>query len=144
MAPSGERSERMTDSQRNYDEVEIGHDIGTLEIVLDQQTVAERIALVRWADERPVQQGLAPPGITISQHSRMKFDALPQLRVSIWSRSEHEFLRPFKVGETVTVSGRVVEKYAKRGRNYMVTELETRNQAGEVLLRSRETGVWVE
>lgn len=134
----------MTDSQRNYDAVEIGHDLGTLEIVLDEKTVAERIDLVRWADERPLRQGLAPPGITISQHSRMKFDALSELRVSIWSRSQHEFLKPFPVGETVTISGRVVEKYAKRGRNYMVTELETRNQAGEVLLRSRETGVWVE
>ncbi len=134
----------MTDGQANYDAVTIGHDLGRLEIVLDAATVAERVDLVGWQDGRPVERGLAPPGITISQHSRMKFDALPQLRVSIWSRSEQEFLKPMKIGETVTICGRIVEKYAKRGRNYMVAELETRNEAGEVVMRSRETGIWVE
>lgn len=134
----------MTDSQANYDAVAIGQDLGTLEVVLDEATVADRVDLVGWQDSRPVEQGLAPPGITISQHSRMKFDALSQMRVSIWAKSEHEFLKPMKIGDKVTIRGRVVDKYTKRGRNYMVTELETRDEAGEVLMRSRETGVWVE
>ncbi|MEE8353628.1 MAG: hotdog domain-containing protein [Dehalococcoidales bacterium] len=134
----------MTDSQANYDAVAIGQDLGTLEVVLDEATVADRVDLVGWQDGRPVARGLAPPGITISQHSRMKFDALSQMRVSIWAKSEHEFLKPMKIGDKVTIRGRVVDKYTKRGRNYMVTELETRDEAGEVLMRSRETGVWVE
>ncbi len=134
----------MTDSQANYDEVAIGHDLGTLEIVLDEKAVGDRVNLVGWQDSRPVERGVAPPGITISQHSRMKFDALPLMRVSIWAKSEHEFLNPIKIGDKVTIRGRVVDKYAKRGRNYLVTELETCNEAGEDLMRSRETGVWVE
>lgn len=134
----------MTDSQANYDAVAIGQDLGTLEMVLDEATVADRVDLVRWRDGRPVERGLAPPGITISQHSRMKFDALSQMRVSIWAKSKHEFLKPMKIGDKVTIRGRVVEKYTKRGRNYMVTELETCDEAGEILMRSRETGVWVE
>ncbi len=134
----------MTDSQANYDAVAIGRDLGTLEIVLDEATVADRVDLVRWQDGGPVERGLAPPGITISQHSRMEFDALSQMRVSIWAKSEHEFLKPMKIGDKVTIHGRVVDKYTRRGRNYMVTELETRDEAGEVLMRSRETGVWVE
>lgn len=134
----------MTDSQANYDAVAIGQDLGTLEVMLDEATVADRVDLVGWQDGRPVARGLAPPGITISQHARMKFDALSQMRVSIWAKSEHEFLKPMKIGDKVTIRGRVVDKYTKRGRNYMVTELETRDEAGEVLMRSRETGVWVE
>ncbi len=134
----------ITNSQTSYDAVAIGHDLGTLEIVFDEKAVGDRVNLVNWQDSRPMERELAPPGITISQHSRMKFDALPLMRVSIWTKSEHEFLNPIKIGDRVTIRGRVVDKYARRGRNYLVTELETSNETGEVLMRSRETGVWVE
>ena len=144
MAPSRNMVEEMTDSQIDYETLEIGHDLGTLEMVLDEKAIGDRVNLVGWQDSRPVEQGLAPPGITIWQHARMKFGALPQMRVSIWAKSEHEFLKPMKIGDKVTIRGRIVDKYTKRGRNYMVTELETRDETGEVLMRSRETGVWVE
>jgi acyl-CoA thioesterase FadM len=74
----------------------------------------------------------------------MKFAALPEMRVSIWAKSEHQFLRPMKLGSKITIRGRIVDKYTKRGRNYIVSELETVDEAGEVLMRSRETGVYVE
>jgi exonuclease VII large subunit len=74
----------------------------------------------------------------------MKFNTFKNLRASIWAKSEHEFLKPMKVGSKVTISGRVVEKYEKRGRYYLVSEYETVDEKGEVLMRSRETGVNVE
>ena len=36
------------------------------------------------------------------------------------------------------------EKYTRRGRNYVVTEYETTDESGEVLMRGRETGFYVE
>jgi len=131
-------------SQENFDAIVIGHDLGTFEITLDEKTVNGRIELVQWQAGGLLEKGLVPPGLTISQHAHMKFAALPELRVSIWAKSEQEFLKPMKYGSRIFIRGYVADKYIKRGRNYLVCELETTDESGEILLRSRETGVYVE
>ena len=131
-------------SQENFEAIPIGMELGTFEMTLDEETVKSRTELVQWQAKGPAEKGFAPPGITISHHARMKFEALPDMKVSIWAKSEQEFLKPMKLGSKVFISGKVVDKYVKRGRNYMVTDLETVDEAGEVLLRSRETAVYVE
>jgi acyl dehydratase len=131
-------------SQENYEAIPIGMDLGTFEMTLDEETVKKRIELVQWQARGLAEKGFAPPGLTISHHARMKFEALPEMRVSIWAKSEQEFLKPMKLGSKIFISGKVVDKYVKRGRNYLVTDLETVDEAGEVLLRSRETAVYVE
>ena len=131
-------------SQENFEAIPIGMELGTLEMTLDEETVKDRTGLVQWQAKGPAESGFAPPGITISQHARMKFTALPKMNVSIWAKSEQEFLKPMKLGSKIFIRGRIVDKYAKRGRNYMVTDLETVDEAGEVLIRSRETAVYVE
>ena len=131
-------------SQENFEAIPIGMELGTFEMTLDEETVKSRTELVQWQTKGPAEKGFAPPGITISHHARMKFEALPEMRVSIWAKSEQEFIKPMKLGSKVFISGKVVDKYVKRGRNYMVTDLETVDESGEVLLRSRETAVYVE
>lgn len=134
----------MTDSQANFEAIPIGQDMGTFEMTLDEQTVKDRVELVQWQAGGLAEKGFVPPGLTISQHARMKFAALSEMRVSIWAKSEQEFLKPMKAGSKIFIRGTIVDKYTKRGRNYLVTELETTDESGDVLLRSRETGVYVE
>ena len=134
----------MTDNQLDYEALQIGHDLGTMAVVLDAKAVAERVNVVGWENEGPASRGFAPPGVTIRFHFAMKIMALPRMHAAIWAKSEHEFLGSMRVGEKVTIRGRVVDKYTKRGRDYMVTEFETTGESGDVLLRSRETAVWVE
>lgn len=131
-------------SQENFEAIPIGMDLGTFEMMLNEETVRNRTGLVQWQAKGPAEKGFAPPGFTISHHARMKFEALPEMRVSIWAKSEHEFLKPMKLGDKIFIRGRIVDKYVKRGRNYMVTDLETIDEAGEVLMRSRETAIYVE
>ena len=132
------------ESQDNYETIPIGMDLGTLEIKLDEATIKDRTELVQWQTKGPAEKGLVPPGITISQHAQMNFAALPQMKVSIWAKSEHQFLRPMKPGGKIFIHGKIVDKYVKRGRNYMVADYETVDEEGEVLMRSRETGIYVE
>jgi len=128
-----------------FDNIPIGMEMGPFELTLDEETVRQRAALVLWEQKEVIDKlGLAPPGLTIGHHARMKFEALPDMRASIWAKTEHEFLKPMKIGSTVTIRGKVVEKYVKRGRNYVVTDYETVDENGEILMRSRETGVYVE
>jgi len=123
----------------------IGLEMGPLEIVLDNNTVKERAELVQWETQEQLKKlGFTPPGITIRYHAEMKFAALPDLHASIWAKSEHEFLKPMKVGSKVYIRGKIIEKYVKRARNYVVADYETVDEDGEVLMRSRETSVYVE
>jgi hypothetical protein len=128
-----------------WEALPIGLEMGPLEIVLDSNTVKKRAELVQWETREQLEKlGFTPPGITIRYHAQMKFTALPDLRASIWAKSEHEFLKPMKVGSKVYIRGKVIEKHVKRDRNYVVADYETVDEDGEVLMRSRETTVYVE
>jgi hypothetical protein len=128
-----------------FDSIYIGQDLGTVEIKLDEKTVQKRVDLVQWQVGEVVGKlGFAPPGTTIEIHPKMKFDKWPTLKAGIWAKSEHEFLKPMKVGSKVFIRGKVADKYIKRGREYVVTEYQAVDENGEVLLRSRETGINVE
>ena len=128
-----------------FDSIYIGQDLGTVEIKLDEKTVQKRVDLVQWQARELVDKlGFAPPSETIEIHPMMKFNKWPTLKAGIWAKSEHEFIRPMKVGSKVFVRGKVTDKYIKRGREYVVTEYEAVDENGEVLLRSCETGINVE
>jgi hypothetical protein len=128
-----------------WEALPIGLEMGPLEIVLDSNMVKNRAELVQWETQEQLEKlGLTPPGFTIRYHAEMKFAALPDLRASIWAKSEHEFCRPMKIGSKVYIRGKVIEKYVKRGRNYVVADYETVDEDGEVLMKSRETSVYVE
>ncbi len=129
----------------DFDAIPIGLSLGTEELLLDEKEVANRMALVQWQTKEIVdKRGIVPPGATIEIHPMMKYNTFKNLRASIWAKSEHEFLKPMKVGGKVTIRGRVVEKYEKRGRYYVVSEYETVDENGEILMKSRETGINVE
>jgi hypothetical protein len=128
-----------------WDSIYIGLDLGTAEVKLDEKTVQNRVNLVQWQAREVVDKlGFAPPSATIEIHAKMKFDKFPTLKAGIWAKSEHEFIKPMKVGGKVFIRGRVVDKYIKRGREYILSEFETVDENGEVLLKSRETSINVE
>ncbi len=129
----------------DFESIVIGLDLGTLEMTLDEETVKNGIELAQWKAKELVDKlGVVPPGLTIGQHARIKFIRFPDMRASIWAKSEHEFLKPTKIGSKISIRGKIVDKFVRRGRNYVVSEFETVDESGEVLMRSRETGVYVE
>jgi len=129
----------------DFEAIPVGLDLGTMEMTLDENTVNERAGLVQWQARELIDRfHIAPPGISIHQHPRMRFAKFTDLRAAIWAKSEHEFLKPMKIGSKIFIRGKIVGKYVKRGRNYVVSEFEAVDEAGEVLLRSRETGIHVE
>ncbi len=56
------------------------------------------------------------------------------------AKMQFEFLEPIRVGMRVRSRGKVIDKYERRGRHYMVTQFETREEeAGIVLVRGQFT-----
>ena len=56
------------------------------------------------------------------------------------AKMQFEFLEPVRVGMRVRTRGKVIDKYERRGRHYMVTEFETRaEETGTALTRGQFT-----
>ena len=128
-----------------FEDIPIGlDDLGTVGMTLDDNAVNERLQLDQWEAGPASKLRIAPPGMTIVQHAIIKYMKFPDLHASIWDKSEHEFLKPIKVGSKISIHGKIVDKYVKRGRNYVVTEFETIDEDGDVAMRSRETAVHLE
>jgi hypothetical protein len=131
--------------ESGFQDITIGLDLGTMEMTLDEKTINDWVVLVQWQAKKLVDNlHVAPPGTSIERHPRMEFAKFSDLRAGIWAKSEHEFLKPIEVGSKIFIHGKVANKYVKRNRNYVVTEYETLDEAGEVVMRSRETGVYLE
>ena len=127
------------------DDIPVGMELEHIEMVLDEETIDERVELVQWENRKPLENlGLTAPGLTIRQHAAMQFITFPELSAGIWAKSEHEFIKPLKAGSKIFIRGKIVEKYTKRGRNYVVAEFETTDETGDLFLKSRETSVFVE
>jgi acyl dehydratase len=56
------------------------------------------------------------------------------------ARMQFEFVEPVRAGMRVRTYGKVIDKFEKRGRHYMVTEFTTKNEeSGAVLTRGQFT-----
>jgi acyl dehydratase len=56
------------------------------------------------------------------------------------AKMQYEFIEPLRVGMRVRTHGKLIDKYEKRGRHYMVTEFATRDEeTGTVLVRGQFT-----
>jgi 3-hydroxybutyryl-CoA dehydratase len=55
------------------------------------------------------------------------------------AKMEFEFVEPIRVGVRARSRGRVIDKYERRGKPYMVTEFTTEDENGRVLVRGRFT-----
>jgi acyl dehydratase len=52
---------------------------------------------------------------------------------------EFSFVEPIQLGTRVRTRGKVIDKYERRGKPYMVTEYVTEDETGRVLVRGQFT-----
>lgn len=52
------------------------------------------------------------------------------------------FHRPVHVGDVLLSQGKVTGKYVKKGRNYVVSQTETRDARGRLVATGVTTGIW--
>jgi acyl dehydratase len=66
------------------------------------------------------------------------------VHAGLHARMEFNFLEPITVGMRVRSRGRVIDKYERRGRQYMVTEYVTEDEHGTPLVRGQFTQMIIE
>lgn len=67
---------------------------------------------------------------------------LPPVRPTPFARIQLELFAKIRQGDTVTTTAKVADKFEKRGRKYIVWEVEGRNQHGELVIRYHQQNVW--
>lgn len=101
-------------------------------------------------DHHPWFFGPSPFGGPVAHPTLMANQAL-RLRHSryivpagLHARMEFTFLEPIRVGMRVRSRGRVIDKYRRRGKPYMVTEYVTEDEHGTPLVRGQFTQMIIE
>jgi 3-hydroxybutyryl-CoA dehydratase len=61
------------------------------------------------------------------------------VHAGLHARMEFNFIEPVRPGMRVRSRGRVIDKYERRGRQYMVTEYVTEDERGTALVRGQFT-----
>lgn len=130
----------MTTSGR--DEVYVGLDCGRRDYVITPQLVQEYADAVE--DHNPWYFGPSPFGGPVApslvRHSEVYVDRrwyLPNIYGNLHAKQEWELFSPIMVGEHITAHSLVVDRYSKRGRDYVVNEVLLLGDEGRVRLRGR-------
>ena len=89
-------------------------------------------------DDSPFGGAIAHPTLLANQALRMRHNTYV-VPAGLHAKMEFEFLEPIRPGMRVRSRGRVIDKYERRGKPYMVTEYVTEDEHGTVLVRGRFT-----
>src|SRR5213080_1443749 len=115
-------------------EVHVGQDVGGRGFAVERDAV-ERY---RAGTASGVPTGAWAPAL--AYHSECYRDLswyLPNLIGNLHARQEWELFQPLRVGMTVRSRTTVVDRYRRRGRNYVVAEVLLTDAEGRWLQRSR-------
>lgn len=124
-----------------YDALQVGEEF----VSNDHLVTPEDIDAYAFAvdDHHPWFFGDSPFGGPIAHPTLLANQALMMrhsryiVHAGLHARMEFEFLEPIRPGVRARSRGKVVDKYERRGKPYMVTEFVTEAEDGTVLVRGR-------
>jgi acyl dehydratase len=86
---------------------------------------------------------VAHPTLLANQALRLRHSTYI-VHAGLHARMEFNFLEPIRPGMRVRSRGRVIDKYRRRGKPYMVTEYITEDERGTPLVRGQFTQMIIE
>jgi len=122
-----------------HHEVHVGKDLGGRTVAVDDITVRRYEAGTGGPAARLLdgERRVAPALLFHSEVYRSLAWYLPNVFGNLHARQEWELFAPLVVGATVRTRSTVVERYAKRNREYVVNEVLITDEGGRWLQRSR-------
>jgi acyl dehydratase len=129
-----------------YDELVVGEELPTLEMVIDEDLQGRYLVAVQ--DDNPWYYRDSPWGGPITHHCLL--DGSPMAAAMqryeypfgwVHAKQETEFINPLPLGKPVRIVSKIVDKYIRRGRGYVVIESLVVDQDGVEIMRSRNYGM---
>lgn len=122
---------------------EIGEEYESIEITITEEMV-ERNAWANddynpwYLEDSPFGGRIASPTILGSLSNRaIHAYFAPPPDGSFHAKQEYEFFNPLKIGKKITVTGKLVDRYSKRGRQWFVHEFLAVDEDGTKISRMR-------
>ena len=120
---------------KTWNDVQIGDTYGPLTYTISDATSKRFIAVTKAS--HPWYESESPYGSQLVPSTLASNDDFPligtDLDTGVHAKHRLRLFHPMLVGEEVTTSGVVVDKYKKRGNRYLVFQYQATNAAGVVL-----------
>ena len=114
----------------NYDEIQIGEELGSYEYVLTQEMLDHFRASVQDPDA-------CFPTLAVKHDATALNMVYDDQTGGVNAGNEVEFFNPPIVGKKILVTGRIHDKYMRRDKPYMVIEATAVDEDGRMLERLR-------
>ena len=123
----------------SWDELQVGLVVGPLHYTITEEMIADFCAALPVA-EKPYQSSsgaasVMPPTLLATDYIPLLKGHL-ELGWGLMARHSMKVLRPVKVDDTVTVRGKITDKYEKKGRHYWTLQYDVTNSSGQVCSQS--------
>ncbi len=127
----------------DLNKAEVGEKLGPIEYTLTPKEIEDYAHMVE--DYNPWFLHNSPFGGPIAHPTvgAIDYAKLISTRYSLYgvvhTKAAHEFLSPLRPGKSYKVSGKIVDRYSKKGHEYLVLESVTTDEDGVEVVRSRNT-----
>jgi 3-hydroxybutyryl-CoA dehydratase len=134
-----------------WEDVAVGQSLGPVRHHVSERMIRDYAAST--GDKHQWHAGGAPPFegtvahpamVTIFSTRLMGRSGIDRPSGGIHAKHEYEFLGIVRAGQTLTTTGRIVEKYSRRERKYVVCESLTEDETGRPVARCRYTQAMAE
>ena len=135
MPESGKKPVEFT--KLTYDSLKVGDEfVSDDHLVIPEDIEAHGFAV---EDDHPwLAEGQAPPTLMANQALHLRHSKYI-VHAGLHAKMEFSFLEPIRPGVRVRTRGKVIDKYERRGKPFMVTEYVTEDEMGSVLVRGQFT-----
>ena len=135
----------MNKKEFSYETIKIGEDLGTEEIVITDDLIRTYTHAIEtdhpwYFEDSPFGGRIVPPTIFDNETLRL-LDSKYARFGSIHAKQAWEFKNPVRPGMKCRISVRVIDKYIKRDRGYIVMEMVATDENGVEICRGRHTSL---
>ena len=124
-----------------FDSIIVGETLGPIEYRVDEKDVEQYCD--DWKDYNPIYLKESPfGGPAVPPAFRAGLDSFRLLatrfdsHATVGVKTAHEYVNPARLGKRLIVTGRIADKYIKRGVEYVVVEYHTADEDGIEIRRS--------
>jgi hypothetical protein len=125
-----------------FDELKVGEELPEMQVVFDEDLQGRFLAALK--EENPWYHRESPWGGPITYHPLLDDapmeSAMHQYQYPfsfVHARQETEFINPLPLGKPAHIATRIVDKYVKRNRGYIVIESLIVDEDGVEIMRTR-------
>lgn len=124
----------MSDAENSvWESIPIGDDLGSLDYVLTEQMVADYRRVV----DNPT---AAYPTVAARHPANLFYRKYAKVMRVPNMGHDSEYFNPPVAGKRITITGRIADKYIRRGKTYIIVEATAVDEDGRLIERSKLVG----